>query len=444
LRARESADRLLAQLRFSGAYFSPYSFQDESHQPPLYYLVTAPVFALASRVYAFPSTFLVTRLWSVAVASLVVPASFLLATAAFRQAALSEGVLLLVVLFPGLYPGVVRVSNDSLAVPLACFVFFFLIAFLKNNRPVYLYGLCGFVVAGLWTKAFFVPILCGVLLTLLIYARIRAAIAVLLLSALGWPWYFLNVLHSGSITGLPETVLARTSLQSSLSALRHLDWENLFNVARGTHIWVGNQSLLNVRGWMYMVIFLIFLFGVAGLTLRRRKPMHYAVLPLVVCYMVFCAALMYYATQVFQDTKSSVIEGWYLTSFIPLEAVLFVAGASHWSVRRWRGVVAGLAALLFLLLVYSSVFVALPYYSAITSHDASGVLRSYRPSLGDIWIMPARLLRLYPSVPTTIPWLILLAMIALSVYGIFRVLWPCQTQELGGVEMDRDHGEPVR
>jgi len=68
---REKMDGLSSELRFSGPYVeatSDVSGQYEAHQPPLYYLLTSPAFAVVSRLSSFVSTFLWMRLVSVAIA----------------------------------------------------------------------------------------------------------------------------------------------------------------------------------------------------------------------------------------------------------------------------------------------------------------------------------------------------------------------------------------
>src|SRR5207249_10297161 len=57
--------------------------------------------------------------------------------------------------------------------------------------------------------------------------------------------------------------------------------------------------------------------------LGRSTRSNRGVITLVTAYLVFAGALVYYATQVFQQTGTSVAEGWYLTTFLPVEALLF-------------------------------------------------------------------------------------------------------------------------
>src|SRR5207247_11093257 len=120
--ARESADAFVRKLQFDGHYrpsATGLSYQDERHQPPLYYLLAAPVFAVLSRYFYFTEMFFILRLWSVLVASLVIPGSFLLARTIFKEPREYHTTVALIVLFPGLYPAVTRISNDALAVPIA-------------------------------------------------------------------------------------------------------------------------------------------------------------------------------------------------------------------------------------------------------------------------------------------------------------------------------------
>jgi hypothetical protein len=158
---------------------------------------------------------------------------------------------------------------------------------------------------------------------------------------------------------------------------------------------------------MYQVIFWMFVTALVGLCVRRIKwrPGLFA---LAICYVTFLVALLYYATQVFQQTATSVSEGWYLTSFTVVEAVLFTAGAQSLLGTRWYwGAIAAETCLLSLF-VYTTAFVAMPYYSGITFHATNGSLRTYHPHFSDFGVMSHRLLRFHPSIPLIVPWIVLL------------------------------------
>jgi 4-amino-4-deoxy-L-arabinose transferase-like glycosyltransferase len=423
---RSIMDRTIRDLRFSGTYEEAevgLAWQYENHQPPLYYILTAPVFSASARLFSFTDTFLLIRIWTVLIASLIVPAMWMLVRQVFDEKGPRDAALLTVVVFPGLYPGVVRVSNDALMAVLAAWLFFVLVRYLKTEQPRYLYALAALIVAGLWTKAFFVPILAGTVLALLSFGKVRPAFVVVIASVLGWPWYIVNYRFSGAITGLPETVLGHTTVATSLQALWMLDWRNFVVVLRASHIWIGNWSLLGVRSWMYEVISWLFCLGLLGFIRKPARFLDRTIRPLALLYIVFIAALIYYATQVFLHKGVTVAEGWYLTSFISIESILFVAGAYALLGARGQGrwLVSSLSLCCMALVVYSGLFVALPYYSGITHHNPSGGLASFHPAMSDFTLMASRLMRYQPGIPHVLPWLLLLTFVSMSCYCILRM-----------------------
>jgi 4-amino-4-deoxy-L-arabinose transferase-like glycosyltransferase len=424
---RAQRDQLIQNLRFSGRYVETtrdVREQYERHQPPLYYLVSAPIFAMAARSVSFADTFLAVRLSSVLLASLTVPGAFFLATGMFGDRPWVKSILLLTVVFPGIYPGVIRVANDALAVPIAAWMLACLVHFLRTERRGFLIGASVLLAAGLWTKAFFIPLLIATLLTLWILRYFRDSIIMLLIAGTGAAWYVYNLQSTGSVTGLPETVASGSSAASSIEALWKLDWRNIVHVVRFSHIWVGNWSFLNVRGWMYRVISWLFIAGVSGCCLSWRSGAQpRALLALVVNYVVFLGALLYYATQVFQDTGTSVAEGWYLTLLAPAEAVLFAAGIRSFFPRRWPAAVAVFGFFLLALNVYANFFVMFPYYTGITAHAESGHLETYPPAINDLSIIPERLLRFHQWLPPFVPMLLIAAFVATSLWLTFTLFF---------------------
>ena len=422
--ARETMDDTVSHLRFSGTFEeaeTALAWQYESNQPPLYYALTAPAFSLISHWFSFANTFLLIRIWTVFLASLMVPAMWVLSGFVFEQRGLREAAVLLVVVFPGLYPGVNRVANDALTAALACWLFATLVAYLKTEQRQYLFAAAAFMVAGLWAKAFFIPILGGTVLALLSFRKVRPALLILAASTLGAPWYVVNYRFSGSLTGLSETVLQKVTLSMSLQSLWMLDWENLAKVLRSSHIWIGNWSLLGVRSWWYEVISWIFLLALLGFMRKPARLIDRTIRPLLVIYLGMLAALVYYATQVFAHKGISVAEGWYLASFIPIEAVLFVAGAHALMTVRARWLIALLAICCLGLSVYSGALVAWPYYAGITQHSPSGSLMTFHPHISDFPLMTSRLLRYHPAIPDILPWLL---MLNFAGFGIYRILKP--------------------
>jgi hypothetical protein len=319
-----------------------------------------------------------------------------------------------------MYPDIARISNDALVVPLVTWALYYLVLTLRDGTPVHVGGLLLFTLAGLWTKSFFVPVVIGILVTLCFTRRPRVAGLLLLVSLLGIPWYLFNYYAMGSFTGLPETVSAKTTALGSVRILGSLDWKNLLNTLTSSHVWIGNWSFIQVRGWMYRVIVWGMAFAMFGVI--RSRALLRAVAPLVVPYGAFLAGIVYYGTQVFQDNGISTASGWYLACFVPLEMILFVSGTKGWLAQRWK-IPAALCQLFFLVLfVYASAFVAMPYYSGHTYHAPSGHLITYQANLAEVLSMPARLVRLHPWLPQSTPWLFLAVTLTFGFYSVISTL----------------------
>jgi hypothetical protein len=207
----------------------------------------------------------------------------------------------------------------------------------------------------------------------------------------------------------------------TIQAVWKLDWLNLVRVLRSSHIWIGNWSLLDVRRWWYLSIFWMFVISLLGFIRKPGKLYDRTVRPLLLIYFGILAALVYYATQVFIHKGLTAAEGWYLTSFIPIEAVLFVAGAEALLGSRARWLVALLGLFCLALTVYGAGFVALPYYAGLLHHNPSGTVTSFYPTLSNLSLMTSRLLRYFPAMPRFLPWLLLFNAIAVGTYRIVKL-----------------------
>ena len=398
---REFNDSRQRGLTFSSTYVeAPGGFEQyESHQPPLFYVLWAPVFRLASGM-SLPSSFLIVRIWSVLIASTLIPLTFLLVRELSESTAVANAAALLTAMFPGIYPDLARVSNDALAVPLATATCLLLARYIRTASRSDAIALGALLVTGLATKAFFIPILASVLLVLIILRRWMAAGAMLAASLPGWVFYFRNAAITGSFTGLPETVEAKTSIASSLAAAFQIDWILVVRQTAATHTWTGFWSLLQLRSWMYDVVFFTFLLAIPGFLLYLRQSKHKPARAITVVYAVFLLALAYYATQTYQRTTSPIIQGWYVTPFAGFEAAIFAIGVAQFFKRGYRTAVFSLSAFCLLaLFIYATLFVAAPYYTGLTSHGPTGHLRAYSPALADIPVISSRAVRWYPFLP---------------------------------------------
>jgi len=401
-------DETLRELHFQNPYTegsSAFADQYESHQPPLYYAVLSPIFILTARFFSLADTFLLMRFWSVLVASAIVPLTYWIARRVTPFPYLASAVTMLVALFPGLYPDVVRVSTDALLVPMAAAIFLALLRYVdsRSKRDAVVLGLL--MLAGLSTKAFLIPVLIAAVLGILALREFRTAAVVSFVSAAGWIWYARNIWITGSLTGLPQTVAAKPSLLESIASLRHLHWIDMIKLTAVSHIWIGNFSLLQYRSWIYKVIELFFATGLVGFIIASlRKPLSHKFQVLLLVYALFAASLVYFATQIFLEGGVSVIQGWYLTPMLPIEALVFVLGIQYLFPRKaFPWIVAFVAFCFLAMLIYGTAFISAPYYSGLTSHSASESLRIYAPHWPDFAVMSGRLTRLHPWIPDSAP-----------------------------------------
>ena len=419
-------DARIRELRFSMPYQqgqAAFSQQYESHQAPLYYVLAAPLFWLSARFLSLANTFLIIRLWSVVLASAVVPLSYLLARRVSPSSAVANGVAALVAMFPGLYPDVARVSNDALAIPLAAAVFLALAYYLDSHSTRHAIVLGVLMLAALSTKAVFIPVLLAIALALFCLRDIRGVAIIAVASAPGWAWYVRNLLITGSMTGLPETVSARTTVVSSIGSLAQIHWMDVLHLAAASHIWIGNWSLLQYRGWIYQTILVLYAIGVAGFIAYLSKTRTKTVVVLLVIYAFFASSLVYYATQVFQQTGIPVIQGWYLSPLIPVETLAFVLGIRFVFSGRVLSLSTAIVATCFLaMLIYGNLFIAAPYYTGLIEHAQSGNLRSYHPQWADIAVMGKRLTRFHPWIPYRWP-PVLSIIVFLTGFSVIWSLW---------------------
>ena len=165
------------------------------------------------------------RLWSVLIASLLIPLAFVLARDLSDSRYIGNMTAMLTAFFPGIYPDLVRVSNDALAVPLATAVCVALVRYCKKPSRRGMISLGALLAAGLATKAFFIPILIAVLVLMLLpKGNASAARKVAMITAV----MGLLVAVAGFIQAAPEIKLgkiltvAKTDWVPSLGIEYHL------------------------------------------------------------------------------------------------------------------------------------------------------------------------------------------------------------------------------
>ncbi len=343
----------------------------EAYQPPLYYWLMAPA------LYALKGAGLLAQvMWlrwiGVFLTSLAIPLTFAIAFDATQSEAAAAACCAVVAVMPELASNVARISNEPLAILL-----FTLLAWAGQRilrRAPDIRGaamLGGTLGLGLLTKAYFLTAVPAVLLLLLYkYRRAWAPTATACATAVaiaGW-WYARNLATTGTFSGLAEAVtLRKTGVTAMLAAIPHIPWGHATDVILASHLYFFGWSSLTVRGWMYHVFFAIVALAALGLVRQLSRP---AVWWLAAIYGFFWLGQLY--NVVLQYLAKGLVGsmGWYMYAVVAPEVVLCVVAFG-----RYRLAAAGLGTVLFGLLdIYGMHWVAIPYYTGIIGHRATGAL----------------------------------------------------------------------
>jgi hypothetical protein len=351
----------------SGA-FSNY----EAQQPPLYYWTVAPwLWLMRGRTLA--AQVLAIRWLSALLASLVAPLVYAIGRELFEDRWMALGCAAVVAVMPGFASAVARVGNDALAAPLYAALIW---AGLRLARRPSAGAVCatGILLGlGLLTKAYFLTAIVPALALILWSGGKRLGwwrlfgCALPLLIA-GW-WYLRNLLATGTVAGLGESVaLQRTDPAAVLRLAPSVPWWRTIDAILFSHIYCGGWSWLTVRSWMYHLFYAILALAAIGLWRWLRQP---GIRWLLAIYLFFWAGELWHAALLFATHGVPASMGWYLYGVVAAEAPLLVAGLSTW-IHRWAAPAgAGLFALLDLAAMHS---LALPYYAGLIRHEADGTL----------------------------------------------------------------------
>jgi hypothetical protein len=364
----------------------------EAQQPPLYYLLLAPIQRAAGSA-SLPARVLLMRLATLLVTSLTILAGFAVARLVLSSEGMAVGVAALISAMPGFLMTAARVANDGLAAVIFAALMWVMVSAggLHGMRRALLAGLL--LGAGLLTKAYFlaaVPAVASIFAWRMCRshgARARAVIEALAVFGVAgvlssW-WYIRNHALTGTWSGLQQ-VAARSDLSLWDLAVRipSVHWRRFFDTAFSSHIWSGNWSFLQLRGWMYHFFAVVALVAAAGLLVsawrgrdtRPRAPI------LAGFYGFFWLGLCYHELT-FSVLGLSSGAGWYLNAVVAAEATLATLGIAALSPAPWRRWVPFTGTALFAILdLYATHFLLMPYYSGLIAHRANGSLESFHPS----------------------------------------------------------------
>ncbi len=335
-----------------GGLFTAY----EALQPPLYYWILAPVLRFMGGA-ALPTQVLVLRWLTAVIASLAIPLVLLVARDVFGEERVALGCAAVVSLMPGFALDIARVGNEALAVVL----FTGLIWLLLKNSPR---GAAGLLALGLLTKAYFLTAIPAVVV------RVRRhwwVLLTLVAAVSGW-WYVRNVVTTGTISGLSESVMLRNlGLPGMIRRVPSVPWRTAVDSILFSHLYFAGWSSLMVRSWMYHVFYLVAGIAAVGLIWQLRKQ---SIRWLIAVYGLFWIGQLYNVLLLYLSKGLPGSMGWYMYAVVAAEVVLCVAGFGRF--RRWAAVAGAILFGIFDL--YTMHAVAIPYYTGMIRHKANAAL----------------------------------------------------------------------
>jgi len=373
----------------------------EGKQAPLYYVLVSPIYRVIQNL-SLPNRVFILRFLNVLLGSLVIPIAFAAAKTLFADVRAGIVVCALIAAMPELYMDALRVGNPCLAMVLHSL---FTLFCLKSVEGKLNYLPLAGITAGLLliTRVHglaAIPAMVLVAIHAIRLAKTHGSLRVFSLSTAtcaapaliaGW-WYIRNV----HLVGTPIWYDASPSHPMGLAEIARtaarLDWRAGFESLFGSHIWFGNWSFLSVRSWMYRVFQCAGALVAVGLFVTYYKQLkqtfsgkptngstgaeHLSVLLLI--YMAYLLATAYHILMNSINFGVAASAGWYLYAVVVAEGTLIVAGLL--ALRWGKGMVVGLIACFFLLEMYATHFLLIPYYSGLIAHAADGGLQAFHLS----------------------------------------------------------------
>ncbi|MCU1237195.1 MAG: hypothetical protein JWP63_5162 [Candidatus Solibacter sp.] len=364
----------------------------ESQQPPLYFLLMAPV-ARASQSWSLATRVFLLRCASLLLCSFALPLGFATARRVFRSEEIAIAIIAIVACMPEAMIDFARSGNESLALLVYTALLYGCVRLLDEGPDLRGCVIIGVSLGcGLLTKAYFLTAIPAVCVAYALAARwspkyLAASLAIA--AAIGGWWYRFIHAVTGDFTGQIQSVSLRAiPLVDRLRVALHLDWLRAIDMALFSYIWFGGWSFLQIRSWMYHLFYAVgaaAAVGLAMLVLRSRKSSgNPRALWLMACFCaLFCASLAYMVTLGQIAYGQPMTAGWYLYCLVIAEIILLCAGLMAllpWRHRMWAPLT--LTGLFALLDLYGMHFILMPYYLGLTAHNAQGRLPAFHPAQG--------------------------------------------------------------
>lgn len=295
----------------------------EAQQAPLAYVVLAPFAAALERVELRSRVLLLRLLVSTASAGLLLFAANLSLEALgvahwFRLAALA-------CIFESqmLWASIAHIGNDWLAIPLSTLFLALLVRAVRGDERKYLLLSAAALVAGLWTKAYFlafVPVFAALVAARIWRRRMDARAALLALGIVvvgGAPWYARNMVLYGSLSGTQESI-AGIGLGQAAGAFAHINWiSSTIDLFRWS-LWTGNWSFVSFSRMTLNIELVLMAAAFVLLSARVRQMRAGESWALGAC-LVFFLGLVYQtsATWVATHGEARNAEPWYMQCILP-------------------------------------------------------------------------------------------------------------------------------
>ena len=326
----------------------------EAQQPPLFYWIASPVMRPASD-WPIHDRVLLIRLFSVLLASMAIPFTFLASRKVLGSGAIYVAALLAVA--PGLMIDAAHIANDGLAIGLAT-VFLWLMMREKTSWIA-----AGTVLgAAILAKASLL-VLAPVLIVLWFRRPKQMGLALALGFVIGGWWYVRNVLIGMPLTGWQESVPLSQVAVGAVALFHHGGWINEAYTIAKSFTWFGAWSFITLRTWMYLALEGVAFGGmIAGLRQQGlRAPLTFLI--------AFTIAIIGGAAAYFAVHNVAGIPGWYLWPAGGAMAMLIVAGLRRYSVL--------FAAMLALTDLYGAAARMMPYYAGLAARDHGSVTQFF-------------------------------------------------------------------
>ena len=309
----------------------------EAHQPPLAYLVLAP---LDWSMAKLPLTVrvLVLRIFCGVVGVVLL---FLGASALCRALEVPErfgpAVLFAIFCSEMFYATAAHVANDWLAVGISALFLAGCARFVRIPDRRTALATAGWLAAGLLTKAYFLVFaLFAAALAIVLLLRRRTRIAAILPAAalvmlVAGPWYARNFVVYRSLGASPEQ-LDSIGIKQALAAVPRIDWPATLGYLGRASLWTGNNWFNSYSRTTLNVLLGLFAVGILAWGWRRRavKPAEWAIFGAMV---VFLAAVLYEGCAMVADRPDQMVAGpspWYTqVALAPILALVFL-GFARW------------------------------------------------------------------------------------------------------------------